>query len=183
MLKNKSKGFTLIELIMVTIILGILAVTAAPKFLSTVSKAQEAVEEEIIAKLEAGLESYAMEQLTLNGRRSWPENPFDALGVTPTGYIDVTGTRWVEEMEDDSWGVMNGIQWNIDGVTYTSWIMHQRSDNSRWAWLYDKGVSSGDAADVGSILKYGWVPVGGQPQEILYEDANPQMVLYNIHSR
>ena len=39
---NKSKGFTLIELIIVIIILGILAVTAAPKFIDIQTDAQKA---------------------------------------------------------------------------------------------------------------------------------------------
>ncbi|XOV79576.1 MAG: prepilin-type N-terminal cleavage/methylation domain-containing protein [Aestuariibacter sp.] len=39
---NNNKGFTLIELIIVIIILGILAVTAAPKFMDVSSDAQRA---------------------------------------------------------------------------------------------------------------------------------------------
>ena len=42
-MKN-NKGFTLIELIMVTIILGILAAVAAPRMLGTVQSAEEAAE-------------------------------------------------------------------------------------------------------------------------------------------
>ena len=41
---RNNKGFTLIELIMVTILLGILAAVAVPRYLGTVSKAEEAVE-------------------------------------------------------------------------------------------------------------------------------------------
>ncbi|MGJ8682080.1 type II secretion system protein [Paraglaciecola sp.] len=40
---NKSKGFTLIELVIVIVILGILAVTAVPKFISLQSDTNKAV--------------------------------------------------------------------------------------------------------------------------------------------
>ena len=76
-MKN-NKGFTLIELIMVTIILGILAAVAIPRYASSVSAAEAAAEDAVISGIRAGLENYATEQLMSNGRRSWPANPFDA---------------------------------------------------------------------------------------------------------
>ena len=62
MLKN-SKGFTLIELIMVTIILGILAAVAIPRYMTSVEKAESAAEDAVISAIKAGLETYATEQL------------------------------------------------------------------------------------------------------------------------
>ena len=55
-MKN-NKGFTLIELIMVTIILGILAAVAAPRMLGTVQSAEEAAEVGVITALRAAVES------------------------------------------------------------------------------------------------------------------------------
>ena len=65
------KGFTLIELIMVTIILGILAAVAIPRYMTSVEKAEAAAEDAVISAIKAGLETYATEQLLDNGRRSW----------------------------------------------------------------------------------------------------------------
>ena len=86
MTMKNNKGFTLIELIMVTIILGILAAVAIPRYASTVVKAEEAAEDAVISSIRAGLETYAVEQLMENGRRSWPDNPWDALDKKPAGY-------------------------------------------------------------------------------------------------
>jgi len=44
---NKAKGFTLIELVVVIVILGILAVTAAPKFIDLTSDAKASVVEAV----------------------------------------------------------------------------------------------------------------------------------------
>ena len=48
----KTKGFTLIELIVVIVILGVLAATAAPKFINLKSDAQTATLEAIKASME-----------------------------------------------------------------------------------------------------------------------------------
>ena len=136
-MKNQ-KGFTLIELIMVTIILGILAAVAIPRYASTVDKAEAAAEDAVISSIEAGLETYAIEQLMDNGRRSWPTNPFDALETKPAGY-DATD---VDDADTDG-------EWTFN--TTTKKITHQRNDNSRVAWQYDEGTQSGDNAAVGTL--------------------------------
>ncbi len=136
-MKNQ-KGFTLIELIMVTIILGILAAVAIPRYASTVDKAEAAAEDAVISSIEAGLETYAIEQLMDNGRKSWPDNPFDALDTKPAGY-DATD---VDDADTDG-------EWTFN--TTTKKITHQRNDNSRVAWQYDEGTQSGDNAAVGTL--------------------------------
>ena len=135
-MKN-NKGFTLIELIMVTIILGILAAVAIPRYMSTVDKAEEAAEDAVISSIRAGLETYATEQLMSNGRRSWPDNPWEALSTKPSGY-----TTDITDADTDG-------EWTYNTTSLK--ITHQRGDNSRVGWVYDKGTQTGDAANVGTL--------------------------------
>ena len=136
MLKN-SKGFTLIELIMVTIILGILAAVAIPRYMTSVEKAESAAEDAVISAIKAGLETYATEQLLDNGRRSWPTNPWDALDTKPAGY-----STDADDADVDG-------EWTYN--TTSKKITHQRNDNSRVGWQYDEGTQTGDNAAVGTL--------------------------------
>ena len=47
-MKNNKNGFTLIELIMVMIILGIMAAVAIPRYLETIEKAEVASEDAVV---------------------------------------------------------------------------------------------------------------------------------------
>ena len=136
-MKTTNKGFTLIELIMVTIILGILAAVAIPRYMSSVQKAEEAAEDAVSSAITAGLESYATEQLMANGRRSWPTDPWEGLETKPAGYA--AGN---ENADADG-------EWRFN--TSTANITHQRGDNTVHHWDYDKGTQTGATADVGSM--------------------------------
>ena len=135
-MKN-NKGFTLIELIMVTIILGILAAVAIPRYMTTVTKAESAAEDAVISGILAGLETFATEQLMDNGRRSWPDNPFDGLETKPSGF-----TTDATDADVDG-------EWTFNTTSLK--ITHQRGDNSRVGWIYAKGTQTGDAANVGTL--------------------------------
>ena len=53
---TEQNGFTLVELIIVMVLLGILAAVAIPKMGNTISSSEEAAENAIIAALEAAVE-------------------------------------------------------------------------------------------------------------------------------
>jgi len=54
-MKNK-RGFTLIELIIVTIVLGIMAAVAVPRLIGTIESSEEAAEQAVITELRAAVE-------------------------------------------------------------------------------------------------------------------------------
>ncbi len=44
-------------------------------------------------------------------------------------------------------------EWTFDTTSAggATWITHQRNDNSRYYWVYNKGTQDGDNAAVGSL--------------------------------
>jgi len=143
---TKSRnGFTLIELIIVMVILGIMAAVAVPRYLDSIANAEKSAEDAIISAIKGGLKQYANNSLLENGRASWPTDPFDALSELPAGHSD-DGT---DADIDGEWTFVD----NMDG---TGQITHQRADNSRFYWDYDSGIQendemSGDNTAIGTL--------------------------------
>ena len=153
---KNNKGFTLIELIMVTIILGILAAVAAPKLLGTVRSAEEAAEAGVITALRKAVEDYADEKFISDGRYQYPTNPFDLVYVE--SYI---GHNVPQEagFNDGEWTSFSG---DIDGMMT---LVHKRNNNEVYFWTYYSGDhSNGDADDRG--LNVG----DGTDQFLIYND-------------
>tara|TARA_B000000532_G_C18663393_1_gene317800 strand:+ start:127 stop:579 length:453 start_codon:yes stop_codon:yes gene_type:complete len=137
-LKNQN-GFTLIELIMVMIILGVLSAVAIPRYLETIQKAEEAAEDAVISNISVALENYGVHKLIDSGRAIWPDNPFDALKDKPQTYT----TDGTNADTDNEWTFVDGDP---------AYITHQRSDNTRWKWEYDAGINTGTDADTTGTL-------------------------------
>ena len=79
MKKNLNSGFTLIELVIIMVILGVLAAVAVPRLGNTIDSSEESAEEAVIGSLRSAVEVYAMDQVVNNSNKSYPSNPFDAL--------------------------------------------------------------------------------------------------------
>ena len=59
MRNTTQHGFTLIDLIIVMVILGVLAAVAVPRYLDSITNAEEAAEDAVISNIMAGLKQHA----------------------------------------------------------------------------------------------------------------------------
>ncbi len=73
MMKRNEKGFTLIELIMVIVILGILAAVIVPRFFDFTSDAHKASVDAFMGNFKSSLSMYAADQMVQTGYRSYPD--------------------------------------------------------------------------------------------------------------
>jgi len=159
---NKTnQGFTLIELIMVTIILGILAAVAIPRFLSVTSRAEKAVEVAVITQLKSAIDQYAYDMYVQHGRYEFPDNPFDLVDVDNYfgDFRDSDVPDWPEDKND--W---DGAWWVEPAWEGTSerdiMIGYEHRNNEYFYWTYssadmtdehqdDRGANIGEALSNG----------------------------------
>lgn len=140
-MKN-NKGFTLIELIMVTIILGILAAVAVPRYMGTVNQAEAAAEKAVVDALRAAVENYSTQEFLEKGRYDYPANPFTLVDVD--GYSN--SNAYASGLLADGDG-----SWAYTASDQTATIYHQRRDNTVWSWDYSFADNSTDDSDDSGI--------------------------------
>src|SRR6185295_18058013 len=97
---NRSGGFTLIEIMVVVIVLGILAATIVPQFLTTAKDAKASAAKSSIAELESALERFYINM----DRHPTTEEGLKVLVEAPSGDEKTWRGPYVKMLRPDPWG-------------------------------------------------------------------------------
>jgi len=128
LLKEKmNEGFSLVELVMVMVILGILSAVAIPKMTSELGQASLAAEKTTVNTIWAGCESYASDKVLEDGNESWPYHPLTVFGRTRN--MMITLDLGIPD-QDNEW------QFDLTTVGEPA-IFHRRKNNEIYYYTYD----------------------------------------------
>jgi prepilin-type N-terminal cleavage/methylation domain-containing protein len=123
-IKNNLPGFTLIELILVTVIVVLIAAVSLPKFVNLKTQAIEKSEDALMAALSTAIKTKYTQNLVdgvapedawpLQGYQAYTSNPFILLDLPPlnkNGGVTLIpdGVTWIYE------------DWNGSGSTTLAW--------------------------------------------------------------
>ena len=95
-----ASGFTLLELLVVVVIIGLLASYVAPRFFAQVGKSESKVAQAQIDALEKALHQYRLD----NGRYPTTEMGLSALLVKPASATKWAGPYMAKAIPPDPWG-------------------------------------------------------------------------------
>jgi general secretion pathway protein G len=129
--KSTDSGFTLIELMVVMLIIGVLMAIAVPNYISAIKTAKEAVLKEDLHVMRQAIDSYTMDkQKAPQSLQELVENGY--LKSIPTDPMTRSAETWVADQSDSMHSidqtdpgiddVHSGAQDNgSDGQPYSSW--------------------------------------------------------------
>src|SRR4051812_23146132 len=136
--KKTSDAFTLIEIMVVVVILGILAATIIPQFMGTTQDAKISAAKSQIAELESALGRFYIHM----DRYPTAEEGLKVLVEAPAGAETKWRGPYVKQLRNDPWG--NPFQYVVSGT-------HNPSSFDIWSRGSDGADGGeGDAADLGN---------------------------------
>jgi prepilin-type N-terminal cleavage/methylation domain-containing protein len=142
---RRESGFTLIELIMVLVIIGILASVAAQKMITAGQEAEIAGEDASVEILRSNLINNYSAELVSGVAPEFADNPFDNLNNVPYGYDRRQNNKPVgNKNTDDTWVFVQGAiteqeDTAVTDSSTTGFIYHQRKDGTVVKWPYSSG--------------------------------------------
>lgn len=133
---RRRRGFTLIELMVVILILAILAALIIPKVIGRTDDAKRAQASTNITELEKALEQFRVD----TDRYPTTEEGLDALRQEPADIKNWRGPYTSKDIPPDPWG--NPFQYESDGKTYT--IVSYGADGAEGGEGNDQDIVGGD---------------------------------------
>jgi len=121
-MKVSLKGFTLIELMIVILLIGIMSAVAVPRFEKRIELEELRFEKKFTYQIWEELEVYAEKERELTGMESWPTNPLSVLGRTRN--VIVTYSLGIPDEDRE---------WQFDGTN----LYHRRMNNEIWYFEYN----------------------------------------------
>jgi len=136
--QTRRGGFTLIEIMVVVVIIGVLAATIIPSFMTTTHDAKVSAAKASIAELETALGMFNVHM----DRHPTTEEGLKVLMEAPPGDEKKWRGPYVKVIRLDPWG--EPYQYRNPGV-------HRKSGFDLWSRGADKADGGeGDAADIGN---------------------------------
>jgi general secretion pathway protein G len=136
--RKNSLAFTLIEIMVVVVILGILAATIIPQFMGTTTDAKIGAAKSNIAEMESALERYFIHM----DKHPTTEEGLKVLVEPPAGDEKKWRGPYVKMLRQDPWG--NPYQYRAPGI-------HHPSSFDIWSRGADGADGGeGDKADIGN---------------------------------
>ncbi len=136
--RKSNRGFTLMELLVVVIILGVLAATIIPQFMGTTQEAKVSAAKANISQLETALERFNLHM----DRFPTTEEGLKVLVDAPAGEDAKWKGPYITVLRNDPWG--NPFQYRIPGT-------HSKARFDIWSRGADNADGGeGDGADLGN---------------------------------
>ena len=135
---DRMRGFSLIEIMIVVVILGILAATIIPQFMGTTTEAKVGAAKSNIAELESALERFNIHM----DRHPTTEEGLKLLLQAPSGDESKWRGPYIKILRPDPWG--NPFQYRRPGS-------HHPTSFDLWSRGADNAEGGeGDNADIGN---------------------------------
>lgn len=134
--KNNQQGFTLIEVMVVVVILGILGAVVLPNIMDEPGKARIIKAKQDIAQLESALDRYKLDNFTY----PTTDQGLEALVKKPSGTPEPKNYKtsgYIKKLKSDPWGsaylyLSPGVRGQIDIYSYGPDQQQSEDDIGNW---------------------------------------------------